>query len=82
MLWLFIILLSIWFNHIWLINNEAFILAIFLIIFFLVIYIFMSFFIKLFFFKNISNILNLLKYSNVLELYLDKVLYYNSNTLI
>ena len=77
MLWLFIILLSIWFNHIWLINNEAFILAIFLIIFFLVIYIFMSFFIKLYFFKNISNILNLLKYSNVLELYLDKVLYYN-----
>jgi hypothetical protein len=37
----------------------------------------MNFIIKLFFFKSISNILNLLKYSNVIDIYLDKILYYN-----
>lgn len=77
MLLFFIIILSIAFNYIWLINNELFILAIFLITFFLIIYIFMNFVIKLFFFKSISNILNLLKYSNVIDIYLDKILYYN-----
>jgi hypothetical protein len=37
----------------------------------------MGFFIKIYFFFNISNILNLIKYSNVINIYLDKVLYYN-----
>jgi hypothetical protein len=45
--------------------------------FFLLIYIFMSFIIKLYFFSNINNILNLLKYSNTINIYLDKILYYN-----
>ena len=74
---LFFIVLSIWFNHIWLVNNETFILAIFLIIFFLLIYIFMSYLIKIYFFFSISNILNLLKYSNMININLDKALYYN-----
>jgi hypothetical protein len=37
----------------------------------------MNFSIKIYFFSNISNILNLIKYSNVINIYLDKVLYYN-----
>ena len=37
----------------------------------------MNFIVKLFFFKSISNILNLLKYSNVIDIYLDRLLYYN-----
>jgi hypothetical protein len=77
MLFLFIIILSIWFNHIWLVNNEMFILAIFLMSFFLLIYIFLSNSIKIYFFSNISNILNLFKYSNMINIYLGKVLYYN-----
>ena len=77
MIILVIILLSIFFNNMWLISNESFILAIFLITFFMLIYIFFSFSIKLFFFFNVSNILNLLKYSNVVNLYLDKIIYYN-----
>lgn len=60
-----------------LINNETFILAIFLITFFLIIYIIGSFQIKLFFFSNISNVLNILKYSNMINIYLDKILYFN-----
>jgi len=72
-----VIVLSIWFNHFWLVNNETFILGIFLIMFFLLIYIFMSFLIKLYFFSNVNNVLNLLKYSNTINIYLDKVLYYN-----
>ena len=31
----------------------------------------------MYFFSNISNILNLLKHSNMVNIYLDKVLYYN-----
>jgi hypothetical protein len=77
MLLFFIIFLSILLNHIWLVNNETFILAILLIMFFLLIYIFLSFFIKIYFFSNISNILNLLKYSNVINIYLDKIIFYN-----
>lgn len=77
MLIIFLIILSIWFNHIWLISNESFILGIFLISFFLIIYIFLSFTIKSIFFSNVSNILVLLKYSNTINLYLDKVIYYN-----
>ena len=77
MLLLFIIILSIWFNHIWILNNESFILGIFLIMFFLIIYIFLSFSIKLYFFSNVNYILNLLKYSNIINIYIDKVLYYN-----
>jgi hypothetical protein len=45
--------------------------------FFLLIYIFLGFSIKIYFFSNISNILNLIKYSNIINIYLDKVLYYN-----
>jgi hypothetical protein len=45
--------------------------------FFLLIYIFLGFSIKIYFFSNISNILNLLKYSNMINIYLDRVLYYN-----
>lgn len=74
---LFFIVLSIWFNHIWLVNNETFILAIFLITFFLLIYILMSYLIKIYFFFSISNVLNLLKYSNMININLDKALYYN-----
>jgi hypothetical protein len=77
MFFFFIIILSIWLNHIWLVNNETFILAIFLIIFFLLIYIFLSFFIKIYFFLNVSNILNLLKYSNMTNIFLDKAVYSN-----
>ena len=77
MLFLSIIILSIWFNHMWLVNNETFILGVFLVIFFLLIYIFFSFFVKMYFFSNISNMLNLLKYSNMVNIHLDKVLYYN-----
>jgi len=77
MLYIFIILLSIWFNHIWLINNEMFILAIFLISFYFLIYIFMSLIIKMYFFFNISNILNFFKYTVIIDIYLDRVLYYN-----
>lgn len=77
MLFIFIIILSILFNYFFLINNEIFILAIFLMTFFLIIYVFMSFSIKNYFFYSISNILHLLKYSNVINIYLDKVLYYN-----
>ena len=77
MLFLFIIILSIWFNQIWLINNEAFILAVFLTTFFLLIYFLFGFAIKMYFYSNISNMLNLLKYSNMINIYLDKVLYYN-----
>jgi hypothetical protein len=77
MFFFFIIILSIWFNHVWLLNNETFILGIFLIIFFLLIYLFLSFLIKYYFFSNINYILNLLRYSNIINIYLDKVLYYN-----
>ena len=38
----------------------------------------MSFFIKIYFFLNVSNILNLLKYSNMINIYLDKVIYFNN----
>jgi len=37
----------------------------------------MSYIIKIYFFSSISNILNLLKYSNVVNIYLDRILYYN-----
>lgn len=37
----------------------------------------MNFMIKLYFFSNINSILNLLKYSNTINIFLDKVLYYN-----
>ena len=37
----------------------------------------MSFLIKLYFFSNINYILNLLKYSNIINIYLDKIIYYN-----
>jgi len=37
----------------------------------------MSFFIKIYFFSNVSNILNLLKYSNMVNIYLDKIIYFN-----
>ena len=37
----------------------------------------MSFLIRLYFFSNVNNILNLFKYSNTINIYLDKVLYYN-----
>jgi hypothetical protein len=77
MLLLFIIILSIWFNHIWILNNESFILSIFLIIFFLIIYIFLSFSIKSYFFSNVNYILNLLKYSNIINIYIDKIICYN-----
>lgn len=77
MFFLFIIVLSIWFNHVWLLNNETFILGIFLITFFSIIYIFLNFVIKSYFFSNINYILNLLRYSNIINLHLDKVLYYN-----
>jgi len=77
MLYIFIIILSIWFNHIWLINNEMFILAIFLISFYFLIYIFMSIIIKMYFFSNISNILNLFKYTVAIDIHLNRVLYYN-----
>lgn len=77
MLILFLIILSIWFNHIWLISNESFILSIFLISFFLIIYIFLSFTIKSMFFSKVGNILVLLNYSNAVNLYLDKIIYYN-----
>ena len=45
--------------------------------FFLLIYIFLSYLIKLYFFSNVNYILNLLKYSNMINIYLDKILYYN-----
>jgi len=77
MLYFIFIVLSIWFNHIWLVNNETFVLAIFLIAFFILLYIIMNFFIKIFLLKNVNNILNLLKYTNTLDLYSDKILYYN-----
>lgn len=77
MLLLFIIILSIWFNHVWLVSNETFVLAIFLITFFFLIYTFIGFNIKIYFFSNISNILNLLKYSNMINIYLDRILYYS-----
>jgi len=54
-----------------------FILGVFLIMFFLLIYTFLSFFIKFYFFSNVNYILNLLKYSNTINIYLDKILYYN-----
>jgi hypothetical protein len=75
MFFFLIIILSIWFNHIWLVNNETFILAIFLMTFFLSIYIFLSFFIKIYFFLNVSNLLNLLKHSNMVNIFLDKAVY-------
>lgn len=77
MFFLFIVIFSIWFNYNWLVSNESFILAIFLITFFFIIYIIVSFSIKIYFFFNISNILNLLKYSNIMNIYLDKILYSN-----
>ena len=77
MLFLLIIVLSIWLNHIWLVSNETFILSIFLMSFFLLIYIFLSYMIKIYFFFNISNLLNLLKYSNTIDLFLNKILYNN-----
>lgn len=73
----FIITLSIWFNYYWLVNNEIFILSVFLISFFLLIYTFFSFLIKLYFFFKVSNIQNILKYFNVIDIYLDRVLYQN-----
>ena len=45
--------------------------------FFLLIYIFLSYLIKFYFFSNVNYILNLLKYSNMINIYLDKILYYN-----
>lgn len=77
MLFFFLIILSIFFNNLWLVNNETFILAIFLITFFFLIYIFFSFFIKMYIFFNISNILGLLKLSNMINIYLDKIIYFN-----
>ena len=54
-----------------------FILGVFLIMFFLSIYIFLSYLIKFYFFSNVNYILNLLKYSNMINIYMDKILYYN-----
>jgi hypothetical protein len=54
-----------------------FILAIFLISFYFLIYIFMSIIIKMYFFSTISNILNLFKYTVVIDIYLDRALYSN-----
>lgn len=77
MLLLIIIILSIWFNYYLLVNNESFLLSILLVSFFFLIYIFMGLLIKLFFISKISNILNILKIYNVIDIYLDKLLYQN-----
>jgi len=41
------------------------------------IYTFLGFSIKSYFFSRISNVLNILKYLNIIDIYLDKILYQN-----
>jgi len=72
-----IIILSIFFNYYWLVNNEVILLSILLLSFFFLIYIFMGLLIKLYFISKTSNVLNILKTYNVIDLYLDKLLYQN-----